>query len=58
MAYFGADVKKRNNKKTLEKQLRTKLNLFHVKKAAGKGKQYSENDKILKSRKMAILQRL
>ena len=45
-----------NNKKHSKNNFRTKLNLFHVKKAAGKGKQYSENDKILKSRKMAILQ--
>jgi len=56
--HFGADVKKRNNKKNSKNNFRTKLNLFHVKKAAGKGREYSENDKILKSRKMAILQRL
>ena len=33
------------------------LDLFHVIKTAGKNKQYSENDKILKTRKMAILQK-
>ena len=55
MAYFGADVNK-TNKKHSKNNSRTKQDLFHVKKAAGKNKQYSENDKILKTRKIAILQ--
>ena len=56
MAYFGADVNK-TNKKHSKNNSRTKQDLFHVKKAAGKNKQYSENDKILKTRKIAILQK-
>ena len=55
---FWADVDKTNNKKLANNNSRTKLDLIHVKKAAGKNKQYSENDKILKTRKMTILQRL
>jgi len=51
-----ADVNK-TNKKHSKNNSRTKLDLFHVKKAADKNKQYSENDKILKTRKMAILQK-
>ena len=57
MAYFRADVNKRNQKHS-KNNSRTKLDLFHVKKAAGKNKQYSENDKILKTRKMVILQKV
>ena len=56
---FWADVDKTNNKKHAKNNsAKTKLDLIHVKKAAGKNKQYSENDKILKTRKMTILQRL
>ena len=55
---FWADVDKTNNKKHAKNNSRTKLDLLLVKKAAGKNKQYSENDKILKTRKMTILQRL
>ena len=57
MAYFGARVNKTNNKKHSKNNSRTKLDLVHVKKAAGKNKQYSENDKIWKTRKRAILQK-
>ena len=57
MAYFGVHVNKTNNKKHSKNNSRTKLDLVHVKKAAGKNKQYSENDKIWKTRKMAILQK-
>ena len=55
MAYFGADVNKTNNKKQLYNQTRFAP---CEKKTAGENKQYSENDKILKTRKIAILQRL
>ena len=58
MANFGRTLTKQITKKHAKNNSRTKLDLLLLKKAAGKNKQYSENDKILKTRKMTILQRL